>query len=82
MIPQIEHNTFVMQAMSMGTRVELLDLIDYAKKNNGSVPIEHLYDELKSLALIDGVALSERDNAYTNAYKGVIELYDSQNNQK
>lgn len=39
----VESSALVIQAMLVGTRMELLDLLDYAKMNSiDSVPVQHI----------------------------------------
>ena len=53
-LPRIEAGTLVCQAMSLGTHMELLDLLDYAKENDlDSIPVRHIQEEVIELQKLD-----------------------------
>lgn len=68
-LPDTETALLVKQATFMGTRLEILDLIDYANEHGGTLPVEHLYDEAKGLATLDENAYKQRIENYRNAHR-------------
>ena len=53
-LPGTESATIVSQAMVMATRMELLDLLDYARKNKlDSISVEYLQGQITDLWKID-----------------------------
>lgn len=63
----------VCQSMSLGTRYELLDLLDYAKKHNSdSIPVEHILEELQGLEKIDEECISKSQIDYVKSHQSPI----------
>lgn len=80
-LPSTEKGMLIWQCQSLGTRNELLDLIDFAKRHNGIVTIEHLYEELKELSDLDYEALEIRNKTYISKEKDLIDIFKKQNNK-
>jgi len=69
-LPHVEASALVWQAMSMGTRMELLDLLDYAKQNNSdTVSVLHLQEELEGLTKLDEKEFNSREKSYFRAHQ-------------
>lgn len=79
-IPATERGMLMWQCMSLGIRDELLDLIDYAGRHNGIVPLAHLYEELKGLPELDSEALERRIQNYVSKNKAAIEYERTDDN--
>lgn len=63
----------VCQAMSLGTRYELLDLLDYAKQHNSdSIPVEHILEELQGLEKIDEECISKTQIDYVKSHQSPV----------
>ena len=63
----------VCQAMSLGTRYELLDLLDYAKQHNSdSIPVEHILEELQGLVKIDEESICESQISYIRSHQSHV----------
>jgi len=64
-LPNVETSALIWQAMSLGTRMELLDLLDYAKKNNTDyISVAHLQEEIKGLTKLDEEEFNSRAKCY------------------
>lgn len=68
-LPGTESATIVSQAMVMATRMELLDLLDYARKNKlDSISVEYLQDEITDLWKIDEKVYNAHEEDYLKAH--------------
>lgn len=68
-LPGTESATIVSQAMVMATRMELLDLLDYAKKNKlDSISVEYLQDQIADLWNIDEKVYNAHEEDYLKAH--------------
>lgn len=54
-----ELKKFYMSAIIEGTRLELLDLIDYAQAHNGAVGLDHLCQEITGLRDLECASLHD-----------------------
>lgn len=66
----VESSALVIQAMLVGTRMELLDLLDYAKMNNiDSVPVQHIQEEVIGLHELEDEEYHHREKCYLEAHE-------------
>ena len=58
---------------ALGTRYELLDLLDYAKQHNSdSIPVEHILEELQGLEKIDEECISKTQIDYVKSHQSPV----------
>lgn len=68
-LPGTESATIVSQAMVMATRMELLDLLDYARKNKlDSISVEYLQGQITDLWKIDEKVYNAHEEDYLKAH--------------
>lgn len=69
-LPRVEAGALLWQAISLGTRMELLDLLDYAKENGiDSVPVRHIQEEVIGLRKLDEKEYYDREKRYLEAHE-------------
>ena len=69
-LPRVEAGALLWQAISLGTRMELLDLLDYAKENGiDSVPVRHIQEEVIGLRKLDEKEYYVREKRYLEAHE-------------
>ena len=69
-LPETEAGLLIMQAIRSDIRMEMLDLMDYAKKiSSGSITIEFLEQVLRGLANPDMREYNFREKSYLNAHQ-------------
>lgn len=66
----VESSALVIQAMLVGTRMELLDLLDYAKMNSiDSVPVQHIQEKIIGLHELEDEEYHHREKCYLEAHE-------------
>lgn len=69
-LSNVESSALVIQAMLVGTRMELLDLLDYAKENSiDSVPVQHIQEEVIGLRELEDEEYHHREKCYLEAHE-------------
>lgn len=69
-LSNVESSALVIQAMLVGTRMELLDLLDYAKENGiDSVPVQHIHEEVLGLRELEKEEYDHREQCYLEAHE-------------
>lgn len=69
-LSNVESSALVIQSMLVGARMELLDLLDYAR-NNGidSVPVRHIQEEVIGLRELEEEEYNHREKCYLEAHE-------------
>lgn len=69
-LSNVESSALVIQSMLIGTRMELLDLLDYARDNDiDSVPVQHIQEEVIGLRELEEEEYNDREKRYLEAHK-------------
>lgn len=72
-LSNVESSALVIQAILVGTRMELLDLLDYAKENSiDSVPVQHIQEEVIGLRQLEEEEYSHREKCYLEAHENTL----------